>query len=520
MDRLLMCSFRTRAVQVMKERKLNGTYMPSIILEGRVTRKVGSLTGLGDNPRFIEMYVHDSMFGQTDVDAETPSVHTTANGRKIVLPKDARGPERDRVALLFEQLFMYVSNDNEFVRQFVCAAEELMNMEEEDIRHTVLLLQCKRPRAQIVDDRRTSQRSAFAVNAGNHGVMAGALEMCILCPRTHAVNEQSAFIINYRHGGLTSIATWHRAFDALYHVLLHPTGYIGWEENMPLRSKRRALESLPVGTRIDYSQLRQSSAFNPRDRCSLRQYYAYRLHFRRGPVLTDNCMFMSSRLFQEYACVAFWRIEAGRLNYHKKQNENKRTATAAELQQHVAQRADGQEPDKIGRISYLPESFVGGPADMYARYLDAMAAVVHFGAPSLFVTMTANPNWKEVQRSLAYDQTPKDRYDIISRVFNAKLKELLKDLEGMLGKQLAKVHVIEFQKRGLPHAHIVVILTEADRARNANHINSLSTAEIPPLPDVNDRSNLANVQRRLRALVLEHMVHNDCSGPEGRNCRC
>ena len=157
---------------------------------------------------------------------------------------------------------------------------------------------------------------------------------------------------------------------------------------------------------------------------------------------------------------------------------------------------------------------------MYARYLDAMAAVVHFGAPSLFVTMTANPNWKEVQRSLAYDQTPKDRYDIISRVFNAKLKELLKDLEGMLGKQLAKVHVIEFQKRGLPHAHIVVILTEADRARNANHINSLSSAEIPPLPDVNDRSNLANVQRRLRALVLEHMVHNDCSGPEGRSCRC
>ena len=202
-----MCSFRTRAVQVMKERKLNGTYMPSIILEGRVTRKVGSLTGLGDNPRFIEMYVHDSMFGQTDVDAETPSVHTTANGRKIVLPKDASGPERDRVALLFEQLFMYISNDNEFVRQFVCAAEELMNMEEEDIRHTVLLLQCKRPRAQIGDDRRTSQRSAFAVNAGNNGVMAGASEMCILCPRTHAVNEQSAFIINYRHGGLTSIAT-------------------------------------------------------------------------------------------------------------------------------------------------------------------------------------------------------------------------------------------------------------------------------------------------------------------------
>ena len=507
-------------VQVMKERQLNGTYMPSIILEGRVTRKVGALTGLGENHRFIEMYVHDAIFGQTDADAETPSVYTTANGRKIVLPKDASGPERERVAVLFEQLFTYISNHNDFVRQFVCAAEELMNMEEEDLRHTVLLVHSKRPRSDIMDDRRTSQRSAFAVTAGHHGTMAGASEMCILCPRTHAANEKCAFIINYRHGGLATVATYHRAFDALYHVLLHPTGYIGWEDNMPLRSKRSALQSLPAGTRIDVSQLRQSSAFNPREKCTMRQYYAYRLHFRRGPVLTENCMFMSSRLFQEYACVAFWRIEAGRLNFHKQRNMNKREATVAELQQHVSQCADGQQPDKIGRISYLPDSFVGGPADMYARYLDAMAAVVHFGAPSLFVTMTANPKWDEVKRSLAYGQTANDRYDIIARVFNAKLKELLIDLEHMLGTQLARVYVIEFQKRGLPHAHIVVILAAADRAHNVNAINSLSTAELPPLPDIGDRSDLANIQRRLRALVLEHMVHNDCSGPDGRNCKC
>ena len=494
--------------------------MPSVILEGRVTRKVGSLTGTMDHPRFIEMYVHDAIFGQDGMDAETPSVQVTAEGRKIVLPKSASGAERERVAHIFERLFRYIATVNTYVQQLVCAAEELQNMDEEDIRHTVVLIQGKRSRSQVVEDRRTSQRSQFAVSAGHHGMSSGTAEMCILCPRTHAQDESAALVINLRAGGLTYIPTYHHSFDALYHVLLNPTGYIGWEPNMRKRAKVAALQSLPAGTRIDYSRIRHSGALSPHDDCTMRDYYAYRLHFRRGPVRSDNCMFMSSRLFQEYACVAFWRVEAGRLNYHRLQNANKREATVQELQNHVNQSTNGHTPDKIGRISYLPESFVGGPADMYARYLDAMAAVIHFGAPSLFVTMTANPRWKEVQQSLAYDQTPSDRPDVVARVFNAKLKALLDDLDTMLGKVVAKVHVIEFQKRGLPHAHIVLILRETDKPRNAEQINSLSSAELPPLPETDDRSDAANVQRRLRSLVLEHMVHNDCSGPEGRKCPC
>ena len=58
---------------------------------------------------------------------------------------------------------------------------------------------------------------------------------------------------------------------------------------------------------------------------------------------------------------------------------------------HARQLLSGDNAEAIGRISYIPESFVGGPTDMYARYQDAMAAVLHFGSPSLFITMTANP---------------------------------------------------------------------------------------------------------------------------------
>lgn len=157
---------------------------------------------------------------------------------------------------------------------------------------------------------------------------------------------------------------------------------------------------------------------------------------------------------------------------------------------------------------------------MYARYLDAMAAVLSLGPPSLFVTMTANPKWPEVQSSLAYGQKAEDRPDVITRVFHAKVLELVKDLEHQFGQTECIVRVIEFQMRGLPHAHIVVIMKAAYRPRTGAQIDSLATAELPPMPPDDDDSDAANVQRRLRALVLEHMVHNDCTGAQGRRCPC
>ena len=45
------------------------------------------------------------------------------------------------------------------------------------------------------------------------------------------------------------------------------------------------------------------------------------------------------------------------------------------------------------------------------------------------------------------------RPDLVARVFKFKLDALLDDIEKhhVLGKPIAKIHVIEFQKRGLPH---------------------------------------------------------------------
>ena len=52
-----------------------------------------------------------------------------------------------------------------------------------------------------------------------------------------------------------------------------------------------------------------------------------------------------------------------------------------------------------------------------------------------------------------------------TRVFKLKKDQLMQDIKtgGVLGKVVAHMHVVEFQKRGLPHIHILVILAERDR---------------------------------------------------------
>ena len=97
-----------------------------------------------------------------------------------------------------------------------------------------------------------------------------------------------------------------------------------------------------------------------------------------------------------------------------------------------------------------------------------MALLAHFGRPDYFITMTANPNWEEVKANLETGETPQDRPDLIARVFRAKLRDVIRDLtiNGVLGKAVAFTYVVEFQKRGLQHAHILSILCSEDKLQD------------------------------------------------------
>jgi hypothetical protein len=97
-----------------------------------------------------------------------------------------------------------------------------------------------------------------------------------------------------------------------------------------------------------------------------------------------------------------------------------------------------------------------------------MARVHKFGKSNLFVTFTFNPTWKEIIYAFLLGQTTKDRHELVTHVFNFKFDTFLKDIKnGVLGNVIAKIWVIEFQKRGLPHTHILFILNETLELRTA-----------------------------------------------------
>jgi hypothetical protein len=137
--------------------------------------------------------------------------------------------------------------------------------------------------------------------------------------------------------------------------------------------------------------------------------------------------------------------------------------------------------------------------------------------------MTANPNWPEIQEQLLWEVPPgaganhqrrkqkaSDRPDIVARVFEMKKNELLKEIkDGLFGRVPAMVHTIEFQKRGLPHMHILIFLGEEDKIRDAAHVDRIVSAQIPD-PELHPR---------LYATITNCMLHGPC-GNDKPNAPC
>src|ERR1700761_1997770 len=124
------------------------------------------------------------------------------------------------------------------------------------------------------------------------------------------------------------------------------------------------------------------------------------------------------------------------------------------------------------------------------------------GKPDLFITMTCNPYWPEITRELLPGQLAEDRPDIVARVFKLKFDEFLKDISErhIFGRPQALLWVIEFQKRQLPHGHILTILHPDDKPKTAQDVDRLVCAELP------DRET----EPELFHIVTTTLLHGPC----------
>ncbi|XP_020266488.1 uncharacterized protein LOC109841977 [Asparagus officinalis] len=201
------------------------------------------------------------------------------------------------------------------------------------------------------------------------------------------------------------------------------------------------------------------------------------------------------------------KLETTRLDYFRK----KQAEIRAELFQGIVDSVAAGEVKayQVGKRIVLPSLFIGGPRDMRRRYLDVMSLVQRFGKPDFFITMTCNPEWEEITEELHPGQTHNDRPDLTSRIFRAKLQDLKDQLfkKEIFGKVAVHVHVIEFQKRGLPHAHMLIILMGKHKIVSSDHYDKYVSAEIP-----NQYENPI-----LYELVKKHMMHGPCGELDMKN---
>jgi hypothetical protein len=66
-------------------------------------------------------------------------------------------------------------------------------------------------------------------------------------------------------------------------------------------------------------------------------------------------------------------------------------------------------------------------------------------------------------------------------VFKIKLKELINDIhkKHILGRTIARIYVIEYQKRGLSHAHILIFFAKDYKPHMVEDVNHMISVELP-----------------------------------------
>ena len=279
-------------------------------------------------------------------------------------------------------------------------------------------------------------------------------------PRTIVISRSSSDI----RSQTTQIPITSRLWEPLAYPLFFPDGTLGW------------------GIAGDVDDI---TAEGIRSRDS--EPETSQIWFYRGRLLREPRFAIFGRLTNEYVVDMFSRNLEARLKYIR-DNQRRIQQEDAELM--------GTETVNDSENIYLPASFLGSNRWASEQIADSLAIAAMYGPPTFFITITCNSQWPEIQSQLLPGQDYTDNPVVVCRVFRRKLMLLEKALRSMFpnaGGLLYIIHCVEFQKRGLPHAHILV--KYASDCTDPSDIDSVISAEMP--------SDAADAQ-----LVLKFMTHH------------
>ena len=286
--------------------------------------------------------------------------------------------------------------------------------------------------------------------------------------------DRRDIVLEKKNNQLQRVAETHRSYDALQYPLIFWAGEDGYHFLIPRINPT-------TGMPID------------RKKVSAMSFYAYRIMLRTGSV---NHILRCRQLFHQFLVDMYAKIESERLLFIRLNQKKLRVDEYVHLKDAIAK--DGNIND-VGKLVILPSSFTGSPRHMHEYTQDATTYVRNYGRPDLFVTFTCNPKWEEIQAELLPGQTHSDRHDLLARVFRQKLISLMNIVtkSHVFGATRCWMYTIEWQKRGLPHAHILIWLKDKIKP---DQIDSVISAELPdPQRDP-----------RLYEVIVKNMIHGPC----------
>ncbi|GBN85661.1 hypothetical protein AVEN_171880-1 [Araneus ventricosus] len=246
------------------------------------------------------------------------------------------------------------------------------------------------------------------------------------------------------------------------------------------------------GYTININQVEPGTSNQVNKMVSAMSFYAYRLLMRS----TENRLLNFRQLLHQYLVDMHAKIETKRLLFIRLNQKKLRVDEYIHLKNAITNDSDLANH---GKREILPSTFTGFPGNMHVYALNAITYVRHGGKPSLFITYTLNPNCKEMTQNLTNGQSKTDRHDLVARIFRQKLIKFMNVLvKGQVfGSVKYWLYSIEWQKRGLPHSHILIWLTNT---LSTNQIDDIISAEIPnPSTDKN-----------LYDIVIKNVVHGQC----------
>ncbi|UYV67664.1 hypothetical protein LAZ67_5001520 [Cordylochernes scorpioides] len=282
-------------------------------------------------------------------------------------------------------------------------------------------------------------------------------------------------VICRRDGTKQRVAETHRSYDALQYPILFPRGEDGYH--------------------LELYQVHPISGAVTMKKVSCMDFYAYRIMIRAQE---SNHILKCRQLFQQFIVDMYAKVESERLNYIRFNQSKLRADQYIHLRDAIAN--DGAAAAaNIGQMVILPASYAGSPRHMHEYAQDAMTYVRTYGRPDLFLTFTCNPAWAEIKNLLLPGQQSSHRHDLTARVFKQKLKCFI-DLivkNHIYGPTRCWMYSIEWQKRGTPHAHILIWLEEKILP---TQIDNIISAE---LPDPQEDPELYQI-------IKKYMIHGPC----------